>query len=80
MNQLISTLTKKYQTTIPKSVREALHLHSGDKIMFVMDKKSHVVLKKATPLDVAYTSSLEGTLEEWNSAIDDNAYADLYSI
>ena len=31
---LISTLTSKGQTTIPKSVRDALHLNTNDKIAY----------------------------------------------
>ena len=33
---LQSTITSKGQTTLPKAVREALGLHAGDKIRFLL--------------------------------------------
>lgn len=35
----LSTLTKKYQTTVPKEVREELGLAVGESISWVRDKK-----------------------------------------
>jgi antitoxin PrlF len=43
-----ATLTTKGQITIPKSVRDSLHLHSGDKIAFVLHGDSEAVLKPIT--------------------------------
>nr|MBC8379657.1 AbrB/MazE/SpoVT family DNA-binding domain-containing protein [Planctomycetota bacterium] len=31
----LATLTSKGQVTIPKTVRNSLHLHAGDKVEFV---------------------------------------------
>jgi len=39
-----STLTTKGQITIPKAVREALHLEVGDKVYFDMKPDGTVVL------------------------------------
>ena len=36
-----------------------------------------VKLKRATPLDLAFAQALEGTLTEWNSPADDEAFKDL---
>lgn len=44
----LSTMTVKGQVTIPKSVRDSLHLHSGDKVEFVFNEKNEVVLKPVT--------------------------------
>lgn len=44
----VSTVTSKGQITIPKSVRERLQLHPGDKVDFVIEKKGRVVLEPAT--------------------------------
>ncbi len=39
----ISTITSKGQTTIPKEVREFLHLKSNDKIVYITDGKRIVL-------------------------------------
>lgn len=73
---LASKLTSKYQASIPKDIRERLGLRKGDSIVFeIID--NHVELRKASPIDWAYTESLESTLEEWNSPEDDEAFRDL---
>ncbi|MBI1747663.1 MAG: type II toxin-antitoxin system PrlF family antitoxin [Acidobacteria bacterium] len=53
-----SLITTKGQTTIPKKIRDYLHLQPGDKIDFVIEENGRVVLEPAT-LDV---SDLEGIL------------------
>lgn len=73
---LASKLTAKYQATVPEKVRKALGLKKGDLIAFDI-KKETVILKKVSPLDVQFAKSLEGTLEEWNSENDEEAYRDL---
>lgn len=37
MKPVSATVTSKGQTTIPKEIRDALHLQPGDRIDFVMD-------------------------------------------
>jgi antitoxin PrlF len=71
-----SKLTSKYQTTIPQEVRELLLLQKGDEVVFEIED-GQVVLRKATPLDLEYLSSVESTLSEWNSDNDEEAYRDL---
>ena len=73
----ISSLTSKFQATIPADVRTRLHLKAGDKVRFVLTEQGEVVLKKATPLDLEYLSAVESTLTEWNSPEDEEAYRDL---
>lgn len=46
-----ATLTSKGQTTIPKEVRDHLHVSPGDKLDFLIDEEGRVVLRPAT-LDV----------------------------
>jgi antitoxin PrlF len=53
-----SLITSKGQTTIPKRIREHLHLQPGDRIDFVVEADGKVVLEPAT-LEV---SDLEGIL------------------
>jgi antitoxin PrlF len=68
-----SKLTAKAQTTIPKQVRTALHLEPGDELVYVI-KGHHVILTKANKgkAEASFRS-----FNEWNSAADTKAYADL---
>jgi antitoxin PrlF len=43
-----ATMTTKGQITIPKAIRDSLHLHSGDKVAFVLHGGTEVVLKPLT--------------------------------
>jgi len=53
-----------------------LHLEAGDAIAFdIEDNDVHV--RKARPVDLAFTRSLEGTLNEWTSEADEEAYRNL---
>ena len=71
-----SKLTSKFQTTIPQEVRKYLLLKKGDEIVFEIED-GQVVLRKATPFDIEYLSSVESTLSEWNSENDEEAYKGL---
>jgi antitoxin PrlF len=76
MKPSISKLTSKYQATIPEPVRKALHLGAGDSVVFEVTD-SEIRLRKAVQRDLIFAAALEGTLEEWNSDADDEAYRDL---
>ena len=43
-----STLTDRYQTTVPETVRRALNLRKRDKIQYIMRPGGEVVLMRAT--------------------------------
>ena len=43
-----ATLTSKGQVTIPKAVRESLHLHTGDRIEFVVHGPGEASVKPIT--------------------------------
>lgn len=60
-----SKITSKGQTTIPKRIRERLHLEPGDRVLFV-ERKGEVVLQpvKHTLLD------LKGSVEPRQSPED----------
>jgi AbrB family looped-hinge helix DNA binding protein len=74
---LVSTLTTKYQATIPKMVREALQLEAGDRVEFLIAGSGEVAIRKAPPRDTELLA-LEATLSpEWDSTADDDAYAGL---
>lgn len=61
---------------MPTSVRNALKLNAGDLVGFEI-VGTEVRLSRITPLDVAFTQALEGTLQEWSSDKDDLAFKDL---
>jgi antitoxin PrlF len=45
--QVESTLTDRYQTTVPETVRRALHLGKRDKILYTIRPDGEVVLTRA---------------------------------
>lgn len=75
-NISVSRLTSKYQATIPRPVRECLRLGAGDSIAFVVEG-GRVYLRRAEPLDREFARALSGTIGEWLSPADEDAYRDL---
>lgn len=71
-----SRLTSKYQTTIPQKIRTLLLLKKGDEVVFEIEN-GQVTVRKATPSDLDYFSSVESTLTEWSGENDEKAYEDL---
>ena len=43
-----ATITSKGQITIPKAVRDSLHLRSGDRVEFVLHGEAEAVLRPIT--------------------------------
>lgn len=76
MQTTTSKLTSKYQATIPEPIRRVLHLSAGDTIAFDIDN-NQIRLRKAQPIDLAFAQALDGTLNEWQSDEDEEAYRDL---
>lgn len=72
-----SKLTSKYQATIPKEIRQHLHLKSGDEILYELLPDNTVIIRKTSPLDLDYLHALNFTLNEWESAEDEQAYKNL---
>lgn len=72
-----SRLTSKYQATIPKGVREYLHLESGDEILYELLPDNTVTIRKTSPLDIDYLQALNFTMSEWESNEDEQAYKNL---
>jgi antitoxin PrlF len=71
-----SKLTTKYQATVPTSVRKVLQLKAGDVLGFEING-DEVKLRRATPLDLAFTEALASTLPEWGSKEDDTTFKSL---
>jgi len=73
----LAKLSSKGQMTIPIQIRESLHLKAGDTLSWDSKPDGSVSVRKVSPLDIDYISALSGTLSEWNSAEDEEAYRDL---
>jgi antitoxin PrlF len=73
---LVSRLTSKAQTTIPREVRQKLSLEPGDTIVYEIEDDA-VRLRKHAPLDLSYLHAVQATLSEWESPEDAAAYDDL---
>ncbi len=43
-----STITSKGQLTIPKTVRDSLRLHTGDKVNFIITEKGEALIRPIT--------------------------------
>jgi hypothetical protein len=57
-------------------VRTALGISKGDTVSFEIEN-GVVRLARATPRDIAFAHAVEGTLSEWDSAADEEAYRGL---
>lgn len=64
MSALTSTVTQKGQVTIPKDVRDSLHLVTGDKVEFVRNERGEVVIKPLT----RKVSEVAGILSKYKKA------------
>ena len=72
----LAKITARGQTTIPKSIREAANLDSGDVIAFEIEG-DHLVVRKVTPGQDNYLKGLSEILSEWVSPEDEEAWHDL---
>jgi antitoxin PrlF len=69
-----STITRKGQATIPKAVREHLHLKHGDRVKFFLHPDGSVVLLPKLPVTalrgmVKHQRSSPATIEEMDEAV-----------
>lgn len=76
MSQL-AKISSKGQVTIPADVRKKLHLATGDTIAWETEADGRIWVRRIEPLDLDYLAAVSGTLSEWNSPEDDEAYRDL---
>ena len=78
MKVITSKITAKGQATIPAEVRRILQVAPGDRVAFKMKADKSVEITRASPIDLAYTESLEPTLAtEWLTKEDHAAYGSL---
>ena len=72
----LARITSKGQMTIPKKVRNALGFHQGDLVRFEVEG-DRAVISRVPSGDDEYLKALEGTLGEWLTEADEEAYRDL---
>ncbi len=72
----VSRLSSKGQVTIPKAIRDSLGVEPGDLVAYEMGE-GLVTLKRVESFDVAYHAALSGTLGEWASPEDNEAFRDI---
>ncbi len=73
----VAKITAKGQTTIPQDVRVALQVTPGDLIAWEVGTNGTATVRRVQPMDVEYLRAVEGTLGEWASAADEEAYRGL---
>ena len=73
----IAKITAKGQTTIPQDVRAALKVAAGDLIAWDVTADGTATVRRVQAMDLEYLRAVGGTLSEWNSAADEEAYRGL---
>jgi antitoxin PrlF len=73
----IAKVTSKGQTTIPAEVRAAMHVEPGDLIAWEVQSDGSARIRRVQSLDIEYLRAVEGTLTEWASPADEDAYRGL---
>jgi antitoxin PrlF len=73
----LAKITSKGQTTIPQDVRAALKVVPGDLISWDVGADGTATVRRVQPMDLEYLRAVEGTLSEWTSAADEEAYREL---
>lgn len=73
---LTSKISSKGQVALPKEIRESLHATPGDLIEYEV-KGDCVLIRRVPPFDRTFYEALGGTLSEWSSPEDEQAFSDL---
>lgn len=73
----VAKITAKGQTTIPADIRAALGVGPGDLLAWDIGADGIARVRRVRPIDLEYLKAVEGTLTEWNSPEDEEAYRDL---
>lgn len=73
---LTSRLSSKGQLTVPKKIREIIHVNPGDVVAYEV-AEGKVSLKRIEPFDAAFHAALSKTMDEWMTPEDEQAFRDL---
>ena len=60
---MLSTVTSKGQVTIPKEIRDLLHIHTNDKVDFVVDGERLLLMPVRTLKELRGAVQAKGTGE-----------------
>jgi AbrB family looped-hinge helix DNA binding protein len=60
----IGTVSTKGQVTVPKEIRDALHIRAGDKLIFDVEGGDRALLRKADPQRLTAILDRLGPLKE----------------
>ncbi len=71
MKTATSKISEKGQTTVPKVIRDALGIHSGDLIQYEVEGNV-IKIRKLDAEENIWLKSIETTLEEWHGSDDDD--------
>jgi antitoxin PrlF len=74
---VVTKISAKGQTIVPREIRALLDLQPGDLIAWEPMANGCVRLRRVQPLDVEYLGAMDSTLSEWGSGADEDAYRDL---
>jgi len=74
--KVVTKLTAKGQTTIPRQVRQALKVEAGDSVVLTVDGET-VTLRRAEKLDPGFLRLATESFEDWNSPEAEDAFRDL---
>ena len=77
MSKQLAKISSKGQVTVPAIVRKALHVKAGDTLAWDIENDGRIVVRRLEPIDLDYLSAVSGTLSEWHSVEDNEAYRDL---
>jgi AbrB family looped-hinge helix DNA binding protein len=71
MKTATSRISSKGQTTLPKEIRDALSIDTGDLIQYEVDGNI-IKIRRIDAEENIWLKSVESTLEEWHGSEDDD--------
>ncbi len=71
MKTATSRISSKGQTTVPKEIRDALNIDSGDLIQYEIDGNV-IRIRRIDSEENIWLKSIASTLEEWHGSEDDD--------
>ena len=74
--KVVTKLTAKAQTTIPRQVREVLQIGPGDSVVFTIEGET-VTLGRAERQDPGFLKLASDSFADWGSPEADDAFGDL---